>query len=161
MKKLTFLLVFLGLFSGFSANLLVHKPANAQVTKACTVQPVDSVSLPVPIDVNSDTPPEGGKYTARAYKMANGYSRYYVSDSGGTVSQVDLSYFKQIGVQKVRIKVCGRTQNNPNLPYLIFKFSNAVIRLKALGTQNLVYVIPKIGNTTTIRTVLEVEPPKR
>lgn len=156
MKKLPWVLVFLGLFSGFLVNLLMSTPGDAQVTKACRVQPVDTTSIPVPTDPGSDSPPEGGKFTARAYKMPTGYTRYYVSDTDGTTSQVDLSYFKQSGVQKVRIKVCGRVQNNPNIPYLNFKFGSKVIKIKALGTQNLVYTIPKLGNTTTIQTAIEL-----
>jgi hypothetical protein len=156
MKKLPLVLVFLGLFSAFSVNLLMSTPSDAQVTKVCKVQPVDTPSIPVPIDPRYGSL-QGGPYTARVHKMPTGYTRYYVTNSGAIreiVSQVDLSYFKQNGVQKVRIRVCGDNQNSGSIPYLNFKFSGKLIRVKALGTQNLVFTIPKLGNTTTIQTVL-------
>ncbi len=156
MKKLPLVLVFLGL----SVNLLLQKPADAQITKACTITPFDGVSVKVPLDPNSNFADE--KFISFAYKIGEGSYRYYVSSSsknGGTVSQTDLKYFKQGSVQKVKISVCGSVQSSPNIPYLNFKFvnsSNKVIKVKALGTQSAVYTLTKGGHTTTVQTVFKL-----
>lgn len=159
MKKLPLVLVLVASFSGFSASFLAQKPADAQVTKACKAfKDVEGKSVKVPIDPKSDKLPEGGGYIADAYRIQNGFTYFVSEKNGGTVSEVDLTYFKQNGVQKVKIRVCGRVQNNPNIPFLNFNFSGKVVKVKALGTQNLVVTVSKPANTTTIQTVLEVEP---
>lgn len=162
MKKLPLVLVFLGLFSSVVPILMLHRSAQAQVTKACPLYPIESISVSVPIDPKSDKTPEGEKFIAFSHKVDGKYGKYSVSlksgngQDGKDISIVDLSYFKQNGVQKVRIKVCGSVQNSPNIPYLNFKFGSKVIKVKALGTQNLVYSVPKAANTTTIQTSIEI-----
>jgi hypothetical protein len=135
-------------------------------SKACPLHPIESISAPIPIDPKSDKTPEGEHFIAFSHKIDGKYGEYSVSLVGGKeqgtdISIVNLTYFKQSGVQKVKIRVCGSVQNSPDVAYLNFKFGAKVIKVRAFGTQNLVYSVPKAANTTTIQTVLEVEPPKR
>jgi hypothetical protein len=159
MNKLPLVLVFLASFSGIAPILMSNSLAEAQVTKPCPLRPTESISAPIPIDPKSYKSPGGSPppYIAFSNKIDGKYGEYSVGRKGGeSVSIVNLTYFKQNGVQKVRIKVCGLVQNSPEIPYLVFKFGNKLIKVKALGSQNLVFTVPKAANTTTVLTALEL-----
>ncbi len=133
--------------------------ASAQVTKACTFIQIGAGATllgQIPIDKNSQTQDE--KYTATAYSVGGGGFTYFVFDSfQKSVSRVDLEYFKPKGKgNQVQITVCGRVRNNPNIPFLNFKFSNRTLKVNTLGTQKATYDITKPSHSTTVQTVFDI-----
>ncbi len=128
------ILASLSLFSGIF--LVVDAPiASAQATKACKFSQIGSGATligQVLIDKSSQTQDE--KFTATAYSVGGGGFTYFVFDSfQKSVSRVDLEYFKPKGKgNQVKITVCGRVRNNPNIPFLNFKFSNRTVKVQAV-----------------------------
>lgn len=150
----------IALLSIFLLSGVNAQTAKAQVRKACEFGQIGSgASLigQVPIDKNSQTQDE--TYKATAYKVGGGGFSYLITDKfNKSVSRVELEYFKPTGKgQLVKISVCGRVQNNPNIPYLNFKFLNSrTIKVKALGTQSFTYSVSKPAHTTTVQTLIEL-----